>query len=130
LNYFLYALGKKIPSIDDPLMYIRRGEPEAALLQAQRPEVRYMWTTVTLYHAAGRKMFRRGKEWAALTVPEPGWQEHSIFDFVPASVTVDRDLRTILDRSGHQGGFRVLRILDVEEYEQAMLSSLRRLLGT
>jgi len=128
-NYFLYALGNKNPKLEDPIAYLKRPSPEAPLRDQYWAQTRNMWSTVTLYDAAGRLLFRKADSWAVLHIPERGYELSNVYDFVPASVAVDRDLRTTLTVPGKPGAFRVLRIRDIPNYQPAMLDSLRRLLG-
>jgi hypothetical protein len=126
-NYFLYALGRKVVSLEDPIAYLSRV-PEPQLKQKQWAEIRSMWCTGPMIHAAGRQTYRKGDSWAALASAAPGFELSPVFDFVPASVTVDRDPNTNMKLAGVMGNFKVFRILDRDHYEKAMTSSLRRLL--
>jgi hypothetical protein len=126
-NFFLYALGNKYPTVDDPIAYLQR-EPETELRDRIWAETRNMWSTVSLYHAAGRELYRQGDEWAALAAPAAGYTRSPIYEFVPATVTIDRDLRTTLKLDRVTGQFRVFYLLDLVNYERAMLTSLRKLL--
>jgi hypothetical protein len=127
-NYFLYALGEKIVSQVDPLGYLSQAV-EPVLREKQWGQTRNMWSTASLYHAAGRKLYRAGDSWAARHEPEPGYALAEVFDFVPAEVTIDRDLTTIPKISGAAGPLRLFHLLDLANYEKAMLVSLRRLLA-
>lgn len=127
-NFFLYALGHESPQTEDPLAYLQR-EPESGLRERAWDEARNMWSTASLYHAARRELYRRGDSWAALSEPRPGFELAPQYEFVPASVTVDRDLRTSLTVGRSNGQFRVLRLVDLQNYERAMTSSLKTLLS-
>jgi hypothetical protein len=127
-NFFLYALGDKSPRVEDPLAYLER-EPDVALRERVWRETRNMWSTASLYHAAGRELYRRGDSWTALAAPRQGFERMPLYEFVPATVSIDRDLRSTLkvDQSG--GQFRVFRLLDLQNYERAMTTSLKALLA-
>lgn len=127
-NFFLYALGRKIRTIEDPIEYLRRV-PEEGLKKEIWNAPRNMWTTGALIHASGRQFYRQGDVWAALDSPLAGVQPSPVFDFVPAKVTIDREMKTTLDVSGATGKFRVFNPLDLGIYERAMTTALRRLLA-
>lgn len=127
-NFFLYALGHKHPSNEDPITYLQR-EPEPELRDCVWGQTRSMWSTASLYHAAGRKLYRKQDQWAILAQPLPEYQLASVYDFVPATVSIDRDLRTTLQLDHPTGKFQVFRILDLADYESAMQTSLRKLLA-
>lgn len=126
-NFFLYGLGRKVVSLEDPIAYLNRL-PETELKQKEWAQTRHMWCTGPLIHAANRQLYRQQDSWAALLSPAPGFQLSPVFDFVPAAVTVDRDLRATLKLAGAAGNLKVFRILDTKNYEKAMTSALRRLL--
>jgi hypothetical protein len=127
-DFFLYALGRKSVSKVDPIAYLSRA-PEPALRAEQWKQMRSMWSTASLYHAAGRKHYRAGDSWAVRHEPVPGYALAEVFDFVPAEVMIDRDLRTIPKISGASGPLRLFHLLDPANYAKAMLASLRQLLA-
>lgn len=51
-----------------------------------------------------------------------------IYEFAPTGVSIDRDIRTTLEPADAASSLRVIRILDTENYERAMISALRRIL--
>jgi hypothetical protein len=126
-NFFLYALGRKVVSLEDPIAYLTRT-PEPELKQKEWAKTREMWCTGPMIHAAGRQFCRQGDAWAALAAPVPGFQLSPLFDFIPVRVTIDRDLRTTM-KPVSDGPFKVFHILDQKNYEKALVSSLRRLLA-
>jgi hypothetical protein len=126
-NFFLYALGRKIASLEDPIAYLTRV-PEPELKRKEWGRIRNMWCTGPMIHAAGREFYRQGDCWAAFASPAAGFQLSPLFEFVPANVTIDRDLRTTLKPKGG-GPFKVFHILDRENYERALTSALRRVLA-
>ena len=77
-----------------------RVSPSATRAPQQDPQLwnatRYMWSTVTLYHAAARNLYKRGNQWVALAQPAKGDESARVFDFTSTGVTIDRDLRTKL----------------------------------
>jgi len=125
-NYFLYALGRVPPSLKEPVAYLR-GAVDPAIREREWKRMRNMWCTAVFYHAAGRKLYRRGQEWVASHAAPQGYEPSSLFDFVPARILIDPELRTTLEFTGRLP-FRVLRITDVANYSRAMLTSLRTLL--
>jgi len=127
-NFFIYALSRKNPHLEDPVEYLRRA-PEEDLKRKIWSEKRNMWCTGPFIHAAGRKLYRRGDVWAALSSPELGYELSQVFDFVPVKVTIDREMKTTMDLSAVDGSFKVFRPLDLVSYERAMTSALRRLLS-
>jgi len=127
-NFLLYALGHKVVSLDDPIAYLSRN-PEPELKQREWVQTRHMWCTGPMIHAAGRGLYRNQDCWAALSSRTPEFQPSPVYEFVPASVTIDRDLQPTLKLSGATGNFRVFHILDSENYEKAMTTSLRGLLA-
>jgi hypothetical protein len=127
-DYFLYALGRKIVSQVDPIAYLSRA-PEPALRAEQWKQMRNMWSTASIIHASGRKLYRGKASWAALREAKAGYVLSEVFDFVPAEVSIDADLHVTKKLTDVTGGFRLFRILDLENYAKAMLPSLRRLLA-
>lgn len=126
-NYFLYALGHKDPAVIDPNAYLRRT-PERKLQDRLWREMRNMWSTASIYDAAGLELYRNGDDWAALPEPSAGFQPTKIYDFIPAQVTIDRDLRTRVSFSGGAKPFKAFHLVDMDNYQAAMQGSLRRLL--
>jgi len=126
-NYFLYALGRKNPTTTDPNAYLRRT-PERELQERLWRETRNMWSTASIYDAAGLELYRNDDDWAALPGPSAGFQRAKIYDFVPAQVTIDRNLQTRVSFSSGTKGFKVFHLLDMDNYQAAMQASLRRLL--
>lgn len=88
-----------------------------------------MWSTATLLHAAGRKLYRKGDDWKALPEAKDGYQEAGVFDFVPVRVSVDRELRTRIEPGNGDTPMRILHLTDVANYERAMFTSMRNLLS-
>ena len=127
-NFFLYALGQKIVSQVDPIAYLSRA-PEPALRAEQWKQNRNMWSTASIIHASGRKLYRGKDSWAALREAKPGTTSSEVFDFIPAEVTIDVDLHVTEKFTDVTGSFRLFHILDLENYAKAMLTSLRRLLA-
>lgn len=128
-NFFLYALGQKNPSLEDPIEYLRRPTLEEPLREQQWTQTRNMWSTVALYDAARRSLYRKADSWASLQHAVPGYERLKVYDYIPAAVSVDRDLRTTLSFPDKAGTLRVLRVTDLKSYQQAMLGSLRQLLS-
>ncbi len=128
-NYFLYALAPKSPLHDDPMAYLNKDPQEKEVKERVWDEYRNMWSTITFLDAAGRKFYRKGDSWAALTEAKPGWEVTPVYEFVPTAVSIDKDLHTTLQPAGAETSLRVLRLLDSENYEQAMISALRRILA-
>ena len=127
-NYFLYALGKKISSHEDPIAYLKKTHQEHGLKQTVWKSYRNMWSTVTFLHAAGRQLYRKGDTWAALSAPVEGYDRSLVYEFVPSGINLDQDLRTTLKPPDSNTRFRVFRLVDPQNYQQAMLTSLRTLL--
>jgi hypothetical protein len=127
-NFFLYALGGKNSAIEDPLAYLEQ-EPEPPLQKRVWNEARNMWSTASLYHAAGRELYRRGDSWAILGTPQQGFERTPLYEFVPATVTIDRDLRSTLKVGQSRGQFMVFHLIDLQNYQRAMTVSLRNLLA-
>ena len=132
-NFFLYALGSRglrcnDVACEDPLRYLKR-DPDSDLKKEQWAMTRNMWSTASMIHAAGRKIFRHDDSWAACEAPIAGFTPSPIFEFVPASVMIDEDLKATLKIGGGKGNFKVFRILDGANYEKAMTSTLHRLLS-
>lgn len=126
-NYFLYALGRKLTQLEDPIAYLNRV-PEESVKKTQWKARRNMWCTGPLIHAAGRQLYRQGNAWGAFVSPPAGNELQKVFDFVPATVTIDREMRTTLDVTRTSGRFKLFHPVDLESYEEAMTSALRRLL--
>jgi hypothetical protein len=126
-DFFLYALGRKIVSQIDPIAYLSRA-PETALRAEQWKQNRNMWSTASIIHAAGRLLYRAGDSWTALREPKPGYTLSVTFDFVPAEVSIDADLRVSKKLTDVSGNFKLFHLLDIANYEKAMLTSLRSLL--
>ena len=127
-NYFLYALAPKHPTIDDPTAYLNRRPQERELKERVWREYRHMWSTLTLYEAAGRQMYRRADEWRALAGPQEGWSLAPLWEFAPTSVSIDPDLTAELRPPGPDPTLYVLRQTDPDNYRRAMLTSLRQVL--
>ena len=88
-----------------------------------------MWCTAPMIHASGRSLYRKGDTWAALTKPQPGFEPAAVFDFIPATVHIDRDMKTTLDTTAAEGNMKVFHLLDQPNYQAAMTSALRGLLA-
>jgi len=127
-KYFLYALGRKDAAAVDSLAYLEQPLEES-LRDAQWQQTRHMWSTAPIYHAAGCGLYRSGGSWAASPKPIPGYAHVPLFEFVPARVAVDRNLRVSADPADRSTQFRVFRIIDVPNYQDAMRSSLTRCLS-
>lgn len=127
-NYFLYATGAKDSSSEDPADYLRRT-PDKPLKERDGAKVREMFSTASIIHAAGRQLCRQGDSWQALASPTAECRPWPVFDFVPATVNIDRDLRTPVQISETDGRFRIFHLRDLENYEAAMRTSLRQLLA-
>jgi len=127
-NYFLYALGRKLTQLEDPIAYLNRV-PEESLKETQWKARRNMWGTGPLIHAAGRQLYRQGDMWSALASPARGLQPSKVFDFIPVNVTIDRDMKTTMQLSDVTGKMKVFHPVDLENYQAAMTTSLRKLLA-
>jgi hypothetical protein len=127
-NYFLYALSRKDPALTEPIAYLHRT-PETKLREQQWKETRYMWSTAAIYDAAGCDLYRKGESWLASSNPVPGFEKALVYEFAPANVSIDRDLRITLDFTGSTKQIKVFHVLDTTNYELAMQVSLRRLLS-
>jgi len=127
-NFFLYALGRKDSTIDDPVTYLKRPI-EKDLQEQQWRTTRNMWSTASLYDAAGKQLYRSKDDWALLSSPAKGYDLSPVFDFVPVEVEIDRDLRTTIRPSITPRPVRVFHLLQPDVYNEAMLSSLRKLLS-
>jgi hypothetical protein len=126
-NYFLYALDRKDPNLSEPLAYLQLPT-EQSLRDKQWKETRYMWSTAAIYESAGCEIYRNGKSWVASSSLVPGFEKVSLYEFVPARVSIDRDLRVSLAFTRTPGQLKVFHLLDAKSYEAAMQSSLRQLL--
>jgi hypothetical protein len=127
-NFFIYALDEKSPKLQDPVAYLFRN-PEGAAKQRLWQEGRNMWCTAPMIHASGRSLYRKDDIWAALASPTPGFKPTPVFDFLPADVSIDRDMKTTLNTTSKEGNTRVFHLLDQANYQAAMTSTLRRLLA-
>jgi hypothetical protein len=127
-NYFLYALGRKDAAVEDSLAYLGK-QPEEILRADQWKQTRHMWSTASIYHAAGCEFYRKGDSWVASRPPVPGYEKADVYGFVSARVTIDRNLRTTQDLTATSGRLKVFRIKDLENYPAAMRSSLRACLA-
>lgn len=127
-NFFIYALDAKLPKQEDPVAYLFRS-PEEAVKARLWPKGRNMWCTAPLIHASGRSLYRKEDAWAALTLPTPGFKAAPVFDFVPASVHIDRDMKTTLKSMSKEGNTRIFHLIDEANYQVAMTSALRGLLA-
>ncbi len=81
-SYFAYAFAR---SQADPIAYL------SGTRDTLPPGPRQMWSTPTLAHAAGRKIYRRGDDYVLLTPAAAARaglrdKEVSAFEFVPARV--------------------------------------------
>jgi hypothetical protein len=127
-NYFLYALSRKNPALTEPMAYLH-STPETKLREQQWKETRYMWSTAAIYDAAGCDLYRKGESWLASPNPVPGFEKALVYEFVPANVSIDRDLRITLDFTRPSKQLKVFHLHDTTHYELAMQGSLRRLLS-
>ena len=127
-NYFLYALSRKDAAVVDPIAYLR--EPvEETLRDQQWKEIRHMWSTAAIYDAAGCDLYRKEDSWVASPDSVPGFEKVRVYEFVPARVSVDRNLRATLDFAKPAQDFKIFHLPETTIYEPAMESSLRRLLS-
>jgi hypothetical protein len=127
VRFFLYGLARRIPSIDDPVAALGPGG-----LDAERSkfagQYRNMWSTATILHASGRKLYRKQGDWRALREAEAGYREASVFDFRPVKITVDRDLRSRISDASGAAPAQILYLTDIDHYERALFTALRNLL--
>jgi hypothetical protein len=127
-NYFLYALSRKDPVLAEPIAYIHQPT-DKQLRDQQWKETRYMWSTAAIYDAAGCGLYRKGESWVASGHPPPGFEKAFVYEFVPARISIDRDLRITLDFTGAPKQVKVFHLLDPTNYQTAMQWSLRQLLS-
>ena len=127
-NFFLYALGRKIPVNDDPISYLER-KLEEQLKSKEWKQPRNMWSTASLYHAASRQLYHSTTEWAALSEPIQNFTLSPVYDFVSVDVTIDLDLRTTMKPANDPRPIKIFHLLQLDHYQDAMTSSLRRLLS-
>ncbi len=127
-NFFIYALERKDPRLEDPVAYLVRSPEEEPRRRLWR-NVRNMWCTAPMIHAAGRSLYRKGETWAALPSPATGFEPTPVFDFVPAGIRIDRDMKTTLDSTDKEGNVKLFHLLDQPNYQTAMTRSLGRLLA-
>ncbi len=126
-NYFLYALGRVPPSVEDPIAYLQKPvDPQ--LKSKHWPRTREMWSTVSFYHAAGKTLQHRGDTW--VLAPVSDMSGSAVFEFIPGRVLIDSNLRTTIEKPASGVSFQILRINDLQNYRQAMLASLHQLLKT
>ena len=127
-NYFVYALARKDAATVNSLEYLN-APPEVKLRDALWKQTRYMWSTAAIYHAAGCELYSNQVSWAASDTPIPDFHRTQVFDFVPAEVTINRNLQATQRLSGSSLRQKVFRIRDLGSYQPAMLSSLRQRLS-
>jgi hypothetical protein len=127
-NFFLYALGHKIPKVDEPVSYLKRPI-ETTLRDEQWKKTRHMWSTASLYHAAGRQLYRSQDGWALLSSQASGYELSPVYDFVAVEVEIDRNLRSTVRPSEKPRATRLFHLVQPSVYSEAMLSSLRKLLS-
>jgi hypothetical protein len=127
-NYFLYALSRKDASVVEPIAYLSKPVEEA-LRDQQWKEIRHMWSTAAIYDAAGCDLYRKKDSWVASPDSVPGFEKVRVYEFVPARVSLDRNLRATLDFAKPAQDFKIFHLPETTIYEPAMESSLRRLLS-
>jgi len=138
--YLVYAL-IPLPVAVDPVAAVRSpwwGRLVAADWQAATwAAERSMWSTVSLLHAAGRRVYGTGDdEWEALGDEEAGRRglgpesASRSFAFEPVTVTIDeqRNLKRI--PAGNDSAMRVFHAPDPQQYAREMQSCLGKLLGS
>jgi len=95
-----------------------------------------MWSTASLLHAAGRRVYRTGDdEWEALSDGEarlrglaPETASRS-FAFEPVTVTIDEQTNLKRIPAGDDSPVRIFHAPDPQQYAQEMQSCLGKLLG-
>src|ERR1700722_12315211 len=127
-NYLFYALAHEDPAVHDPIAWLA-SVPDSSLEKKLGIEYRNMWSTVTLLDAAGRRPYRRGASWVAAASPSADDVSAQIYEFTSARIRVDADLHGFIEGHDARSPIRVFHILDTDQYQPAMLSILRRLLG-
>src|ERR1700722_12672206 len=88
-----------------------------------------MWSTAAIYDAAGCDLYRKKDSWVASPDSVPGFEKVRVYEFVPARVSLDRNLRATLDFAKPAQDFKIFHLPETTIYEPAMESSLRRLLS-
>jgi len=119
-NYFLYALDRS--SNQNWLRYLL-DPVDPALLEKYGAMERSMWSTAAFFHQAGYSVDRSGN-----IVPLERISKDGVFAFEPVSVTCD-DMgvtRWRLDRASSTR-FK-FHVLDLQNYQQAMVTAMRSLL--
>lgn len=124
-NYFVFALTKRKGI--DPITTL-----SAPLNSNKKKRIwkgfRNMWCTAPFIHAAGRKIYKLANErYVTLTAPPNNAKEIQLFEFVPAFVSVDNDLRIEIDLQKGEVNMHVFRVLNKTEYGKVLTSCLREL---
>ncbi|MBZ5667341.1 MAG: hypothetical protein LAO30_22410 [Acidobacteriia bacterium] len=127
-NYFLFALGHKDAARVDPIAFLQMPQEERER-DDQWKQTRHMWSTASIYDSAGLSLYRKGNSWVASHASVPGFEKTPVYEFVPARISIDRDLRATPDFKGALKQQKVFRLLDVPHYEAAMQSALRQTLS-
>jgi len=119
-NYFLYALDRS-PNQNWLRCLLDPVNPE--LLERYGAMERSMWSTAGFFHAAGYSVDRNGNIISLDTV-----KQDCVFDFEPVSV-VCNDAGVTRWRLDKAGATRFkFRVLDQQNYQQAMVKAMRALL--
>lgn len=126
-KFFSYAL---LRPESDPIAWLEIGN--AAVVPKQE---RWMWTPPVLAHAAGRRVFRVNEKdfaWLTPSAAKAGTEEHVVYSYVPAKVTVVETRRSnaVLDvqYGAPDANVRVFRQTS-PDYAAVMTACLRNLYG-
>lgn len=125
-RFFIYALQRCAPEELDPLKALELDMPAWHRLVWEMD--RNMWCTASFFHAAGRKVYRVGETWRALSQPPPNATPEEVFTFVSARVEVDPSGKTKLVPGAADSNLQLFKVLSPEFYAPAFRDCLRELL--
>ncbi len=118
-NWFLWMLER---STDFKWQRYLRRPVDAAALKRHGTTQRSLWSTASLFTAAGLAVTRDGRLLPAGEVSDP------LYEFVPVTVTCADDGRTTWQPATQPTGRFILHLRDEAAYPRAMAAALRELL--
>ena len=119
-RYFDYAIGRE----DNRkwLRYLERPGDEK-ISEYVRNEIRHMWCTGPIFHAAGKTVTMDG-EITDLSNPS----KQPIFEYVPIEITCSEEGRTCWKETNQPTDRYIFKITDRSKYQDAMIRAMKILL--
>ncbi len=118
-RYFDYAIGRE--DSRKWLRYLERPADEKVTTYVQN-EVRHMWCTGPIFHAAGKTVTTEGE------ITDLSNQSAPIFEYVPIEIACSATGKTYWKETAEQTDRYIFKITDRSKYQDAMIKAMKTLL--